>query len=134
MERLRKPRTDNVRHASGDPVTAGDASALQPIPVNDAARDVQVIHGASVQNLALAGLTVAQARPLVETILAVNPRSPALVNGRPVRASYVIAQGDALEFVHHAGEKGRTKWSCASRSRQTASCAGRMAAARLRLH
>jgi hypothetical protein len=67
---------------------------------------VQVIYGAGVQTLALAGLTIAQARPLVETILSVAPRSPALVNGRPVRPGYVIAQGDTLEFVHHAGEKG----------------------------
>jgi hypothetical protein len=70
-------------------------------------RGAQVIYGASVQTLALVGRTIAQARPLVETILGVDRRSPALVNGRRVRDSYVIAEGDTVEYVHLAGEKGR---------------------------
>jgi hypothetical protein len=77
-----------------------------PITDQDCTRDVEVIYGASVQTLALAGLTVAQARPLVETILTVDSRSPALLNGVPARANQVIAEGDCLEFVHAAGEKG----------------------------
>ena len=102
MERQRRVQQEDTRRES---VATPDAPAAQAVSLTREA-DVQVIYGASVQNLALAGLTLAEARPFVETILSVAPRSPALVNGRPVRASYVIAQGDALEFVHHAGEKG----------------------------
>ena len=116
MERLRQLR----RRMTGSEAPASGTTAVQVVEgpagsIPDTVREVQVIYGASVQTLALAGLTIAQARPVVETILAVDPRSPALVNGRPVRANYVIAEGDALEFVHHAGEKGRVRWSCASR-------------------
>ncbi len=68
--------------------------------------NVQVISGASVQTFTLAGLQVSQARGLVETILRIDPRSPVLVNGRPVRPDYRLASGDTLEFVHQAGEKG----------------------------
>ncbi len=69
-------------------------------------QDVQVIYGAGVHQLPLVGLTVAQARELAGTILEVNPGSRALVNGQLARPSRVIAVGDMLEFVHHAGEKG----------------------------
>jgi hypothetical protein len=87
-----------VSTAVGESSAAAGRAAAEP--------GVQVIHGASVQTLALAGLTISQARSLVEAILGVGPSSPVLVNGRPVRPSYSIAQGDVLEFVHHAGEKG----------------------------
>jgi hypothetical protein len=100
MERLRsRPRIDGQDEASGTPDAPRGAAAL-------AERGAQVIYGASVQTLALAGRTIAQARPLVETILGVDRRSPVLVNGRRVRDSYVIAEGDTLEYVHLAGEKG----------------------------
>jgi hypothetical protein len=106
MERLRKLRPEwPRRQAQEAPQATSDAPPAPAAAAGDT-RGVDVIYGASVQSLALAGLTIAQARPLVETILAVDRRSPALVNGRPVRTSHVIAQGDVLEFVHHAGEKG----------------------------
>jgi hypothetical protein len=123
MERFRRLRRDLTRTTATDAATA---RADAPAPGAAAGvPEVQVIYGASVQRLALTGLTVAQARPVVETILAVAPQSPALVNGRRVRENYVIALGDALEFVHHAGEKGRAGWICASRSRRTPSCAAK---------
>jgi hypothetical protein len=127
MERFRQLR----RQMTGSEATTAAATAVQPPngPADstpERARDVHVIYGASVQALALAGLTVAQVRPVVETILAVGPRSPALVNGRPVRENYVLAESDALEFVHHAGEKGRVRWSCGSRSREIKSFVVRM--------
>jgi hypothetical protein len=39
--------------------------------------------------------------------LNIDPRALALVNGRDVAASYILKQGDQLEFVRLAGEKGR---------------------------
>jgi hypothetical protein len=103
MERLRKLGGWSRTKESSSSTVAKEAP---PMSDEECTRDVEVIYGASVQTLALAGLTVAQARPLVETILAVNPRSPALLNGAPARANQVIGEGDLLEFVHHAGEKG----------------------------
>jgi hypothetical protein len=104
MERLHK-----LGRALARVKEPGPSPATTPAPLDaddQCTRDVEVIYGASVQTLALAGLTVAQARPLVETILAVDPRSPALLNGVPARVNQVIAEGDFLEFVHQAGEKG----------------------------
>jgi hypothetical protein len=48
---------------------------------------VQVIYGASVQMLPLAGQTISAARPLLEMILRADPRSPIVVNGRQVPAN-----------------------------------------------
>ena len=67
---------------------------------------VQVIFGASVQQMSLAGLTVGRARELASTILSADASSPVLVNGHPARRTQVLAPGDTLEIVHHAGEKG----------------------------
>jgi hypothetical protein len=104
MERVRRLVRGDHREEEGSGTPGPPASPqAPPAPV----RGAQVIYGASVQTLALAGRTIAQARPLVETILGVDRRSPALVNGRRVRDSYVIAEGDTVEYVHLAGEKGR---------------------------
>jgi pSer/pThr/pTyr-binding forkhead associated (FHA) protein len=67
---------------------------------------VQVISGASVQSLDLAGLQITQAREIVRAILSLDQQSAVLVNGQPVRDDYRLVCGDTLEFVHHAGEKG----------------------------
>ena len=66
----------------------------------------QVIYGANVQTMALAGLRITDARALAANILGVDQRAATLVNGRPVRATYRIQPGDTVEFVHQAGEKG----------------------------
>ncbi len=113
MQRLRVFRT---RDTSREPVAAQIAETTGgPAPArDDFDAGVQVIYGAGTQSLPLVGLRIADARSLVETILRVEPRSPALVNGRHARLDYVIARGDVLEFVHHAGEKGAV-WTYASR-------------------
>ena len=105
MESLRKrrqplPRTD----ARPLPPSATKVSPLPaPRPRDE---DVQVIFGASVQNLPLVGLSISEARELASTVLQADRRAPLLVNGSRVRRGYVIRPGDRLEFVHHAGEKG----------------------------
>jgi hypothetical protein len=87
-----------------------------PAATEPRASEAQVIYGASVQALPLAGLMLAQARDVAQAILRVDPRAQALVNGTPAEDDRVIAAGDTLEFVHHAGEKGSGRWTCASRS------------------
>jgi len=107
MEKLRKPTNNRpprrLPRSHGSLALAGEfAPAEEQAPETN----VRVIFGASVQDMPLAGVTVARARELAGTILEVHPRSPVLVNGRPGRSNHVIAIGDTLEFVHHAGEKG----------------------------
>jgi hypothetical protein len=132
METHRRPRHDATRSDPRGPVTA----VLDPLEDDTSTEasvvsDVQVIYGASTQTLALAGLTIAEARPLLVTVLSIDRRARALVNGRPASESYVLARRDALEFVHHAGEKGQTRWSCASKSWAIGSCVSRTAPRRL---
>lgn len=67
---------------------------------------VQVIYGASMQSMPLAGLSAGEARKVVEMVLSVDPKTPVLINGRAARRNQAIVEGDVLEFVHHAGEKG----------------------------
>ena len=69
---------------------------------------VQIVYGASLQYLPLAGQTISRIRPALEMMLRVDARSPVLVNGEPASADYVLARGDVLEFIHRAGEKGAT--------------------------
>jgi len=56
---------------------------------------------------AIAGKSVSEVRQSLKEPLNIDPRALALVNGRDVAASYVLKQGDQLEFVRLAGEKGR---------------------------
>ena len=100
---LRKPKRIPL------PSSSSLAEQLQPDPT------VRIIFGASVQDMPLAGLTVERARELAATILSADRESPVLVNGRPGRAGQVLAAGDVLEIVHHAGEKGALRWMCGSR-------------------
>jgi len=107
MQRLRTARVDETAREEASPesrrvVSAGTRTAAD----EEIMSDVQVIYGASVQALPLVGLRISDARPLVTTILRVEPRAPAVVNGHRVPPDYVITRGDVLEFVHHAGEKG----------------------------
>ena len=104
MERTRGI-AHSVRHQQQELPLRQAPEAAAPVEPEQVA-SVQVISGASVQALPLAGLQVAQARELVGTMLNIDPGSPVLVNGEPVSSDYRLADGDTLEFVHHAGEKG----------------------------
>lgn len=84
----------------------GDTPALGE-PAADA--NVQVISGACLQMLPLAGLQISEARQLAESILGVDSRAIVLVNGEPARGNYRLSSQDTLEFVHHAGEKGGSR-------------------------
>jgi hypothetical protein len=96
-------------HAPADTVTPLGVAAstapefkVEPLP----STSVQVISGASVQSLDLAGLQVSQAREVVRHILRLDQNTAVLVNGEPRRDDFRLTSGDTLEFVHHAGEKG----------------------------
>lgn len=107
MERMRNhsraARRQDIRPAPEETVPEPARSADEPAVSN---ANVQVIYGASVQELPLGGMRVSEARELALTILQADPRAPVLLNGMPVRLDHLLAPGDSLEFVHHAGEKG----------------------------
>jgi hypothetical protein len=67
---------------------------------------VTVIAGAHLQSLPLVNQTVGTTRQLLQASMNIGPQAMALVNGQPVTPETVLRQGDTLEFVHQAGEKG----------------------------
>src|SRR5437899_8491226 len=79
-----------------------------PAPPPGAAppRPVRVIAGADVQDLDLVGRTVADARAVAQAIFGVAPDALALLDGHHVDEHTVLGEGQLLEFVKHAGEKG----------------------------
>jgi hypothetical protein len=70
--------------------------------------NVDVIHGVYAHSLPLAGMTVRQARAEVEQRMNIDPDAMAVVDGREVGEDTILAQGQVLNFVKHAGEKGRS--------------------------
>jgi hypothetical protein len=100
----------SAAHATASPELGGDRTVVTPElppPVDPTqGREIQVIFGATAQSFPLAGLQVDRARDLVASILRADGRTPVLVNGRPAEAGYQLRQGDVLELIHHAGEKG----------------------------
>jgi len=67
---------------------------------------VKINYGVHNLEAAIAGKSVSEVRQSLKEPLNIDPRALALVNGRDVAASYILKQGDQLEFVRLAGEKG----------------------------
>jgi len=70
---------------------------------------VKISYGVHNLEAAIAGKSVGEVRQALKEPLNIDPRALALVNGRDVAASHVLKQGDQLEFVRLAGEKGRDR-------------------------
>jgi hypothetical protein len=83
-----------------------------PEPFSDAfatrERDgrVDVIYGVYAHSLPLAGLTVLQARTELEERMNIDPEALTVVDGVEVQADTILKEGQVLNFVRHAGEKG----------------------------
>jgi hypothetical protein len=83
-----------------------------PEPFSDAfatrERDgrVEVIHGVYAHSLPLAGLTVLQARTELEDRMNIDPEALTVVDGVEVQADTILKEGQVLNFVRYAGEKG----------------------------
>ncbi len=99
---MEKTKTRKIERSSPETELPQPTVELRP----EFGAGVRVIYGAGVQAMPLEGMTVAQAREAMATVLGVDRRSPALINGRPARPDYRIRSTDELEFVHHAGGKG----------------------------
>jgi hypothetical protein len=68
---------------------------------------IKVSYGVHSLEAAIAGKSVGEVRQALKEPLNIDPRALALVNGRDAPAAYVLKEGDQLEFVRLAGEKGR---------------------------
>jgi hypothetical protein len=68
---------------------------------------VKISYGIHNLEAAIAGKSVSEVRQTLKEPLNIDPRALALVHGRDVAASYILQDGDQLEFVRLAGEKGR---------------------------
>jgi hypothetical protein len=75
-------------------------------PREEEAGKVKVVYGVHALEAALAGRTVGSVREALTQPLNISPRAVTLVNGQEVEADHVLGQGEVLEFVRYAGEKG----------------------------
>jgi hypothetical protein len=67
---------------------------------------VEVIHGVYAHSLPLAGMTVRQARSELEERMNIAPDALAVVDGAETNENTVLREGQVLNFVKPAGEKG----------------------------
>jgi hypothetical protein len=67
---------------------------------------VDVIHGVYAHSLPLAGLTVKQARAELEDRMNISPEAVAVIDGREAAEAEVLSEGQVLNFLTPAGEKG----------------------------
>jgi hypothetical protein len=67
---------------------------------------VDVIHGVYAHSLPLAGMTVRQARLELEDRMNIDPEALAVIDGVEAVEDTVLRQGQVLNFVTPAGEKG----------------------------
>ena len=71
-----------------------------------AERSVTVVHGVHAHDWPIVGMTVGQARAELAERMNIDPAAIAVVDGNPVPEDTVLAEGQVLNFVKHAGEKG----------------------------
>jgi hypothetical protein len=98
-------QTETLRREtlSTGPVPFGDEFA----PANAAVSGrVDVIHGVYAHSLPLAGMTVRQARLELEDRMNIAPEAVAVVDGVEAGEDAVLRQGQVVNFLTPAGEKG----------------------------
>lgn len=103
MERLRRRVDDTPQEETLARPPIAPPPATAPVA---ASATVQVIWGPIAEHIAVAGMTAAEARALLQGPYNIAPHANMLVNGAPVSRTQRLAAGDTLEFVRLAGEKG----------------------------
>jgi len=90
------------------PVAMGPESLAGEVDTATAVRDrsVGVIHGVHTHSLPLAGMTIGQARAELEERMNIDPEANPIVDGNDVDENYVLREGQVLNFLKAAGEKG----------------------------
>ena len=107
MQKLRRQRRDVPLPERGPAPGAdrsGDAEAAR-------APGMVQVHGGGImgEEMDLAEMTVGEAHRLLRGPYRIPPNAHALVNGTEADADRRLAEGDTLEFVRLAGEKGATE-------------------------
>jgi hypothetical protein len=82
------------------------ADDFAPAAVKPRTGRVDVIHGIYAHSLPLAGMSVAQARIELEDRLNIAPEALAVVDGVEAGEEELLREGQVLNFVSPAGEKG----------------------------
>jgi hypothetical protein len=67
---------------------------------------VEVIHGVYAHSLPLAGMSVRQARAELDDRMNIDPEAVAVLDGREATDDDLLVQGQVLNFIKAAGEKG----------------------------
>ncbi len=88
--------------------TGGKAKAEVKAPTikPKVATGVTVVHGPLLETYDLSGATVEEAVDMLKGPLGIDPNVNPLVNGEEAENDLVLSDGDTLEFVRGAGEKG----------------------------
>jgi hypothetical protein len=87
------------------PAPFSDTFPVGPVPAARTGR-VDVIHGVYAHSLPLAGLTVKLARAELEDRMNIDPEALAVVDGVEAGEDVLLREGQVLNFVTPAGEKG----------------------------
>jgi hypothetical protein len=93
---------------SPEKVSTGPEAAGDEFATATATRSgrVDVIHGVYAHSLPLAGMTVLQARGELEERMNIDPEALAVIDGVEADDDTVLREGQVLNFVTPAGEKG----------------------------
>ena len=98
-ERLRNPS-----------FTAGPDTAIDEFdtstPTSTGEGNIDVIHGVFAHTAPFAGMTVRHARAELEERMNIDPEATTFVDGNEVDEDTVLEEGQVLNFVKHAGERG----------------------------
>lgn len=97
MEKLRQRRPAGTAPAELP-------TAQRPAPAGSSA--VWVQYGSMSESFDLSGMTVAEARGLLERPYRIAPEAQVTVNGNDPAADQRLRTGDRVEFVRRSGEKG----------------------------
>jgi hypothetical protein len=96
-------RERNEQFSSG-PAPFSDEFGTSTTSVGE--RHVEVIHGVHAHSFPLASMTVRTARAELSERLNLDPTATATVDGFQVDEDFVLSEGQVLNFLKRAGEKG----------------------------
>lgn len=97
-----KSLTKKLKETGGSGGTTVKAPTIKP----KVATGVTVVHGPIMETYDLSGVTVTDAVDMLKGPLGFDPNVNPLVNGEEADGGLVLSDGDTLEFVRGAGEKG----------------------------
>jgi hypothetical protein len=72
-----------------------------------AERQIEVIHGVYAHSLPFAGMSVASVRAELAERMNIDPEAQAVVDGNFVPEDTILTEGNTLNFIKAAGERGR---------------------------